>query len=134
MKYRAEKKVYYGAETKKAIKNFQISGQSADLDFVKSIVLIKKAAAKVNSELGLLNKLKAKRIISICNQILKGKYSDQFVVDIFHSGAGTSLHMNVNEVIANLSDTHPNDNVNFSQSTNDVFPSALRITIILLIP
>lgn len=129
-----EKSIYFGPETKRAIKNFPISGQKPDPTFVKSIVLIKKAAASVNSQLGLLNKKRAQKIIAACDQILSGMYIDQFVVDVFHSGAGTSLHMNVNEVIANLSDTHVYDDVNFSQSTNDVMPTALRITILHLMP
>lgn len=134
MKFREEKKVYYGQETIRAIKNFPISDNKADLTFIKSIVLIKKAAAKVNSDLRLLNRNKAKKIIFACEQILKNKFNDQFVVDIYHSGAGTTLHMNINEVIANLSKTHANDDVNFSQSTNDVIPTALRITVLLLMP
>ena len=121
-------------ETKKAIDNFAISGLKSDIDFIKSIILIKKAGATVNSELGLLDKKKAKRIISACDRLLNGEYRDQFVIDVYHSGAGTSLHMNVNEVIASLSGTHPNDDVNFSQSTNDVIPTALRITILSIVP
>lgn len=134
MNFREKNKIYYGSETQKALINFPISSLKNDLAFVKSIVVIKKAAAKVNSDLGLLDRSKAKKIIFACEQILKNKYDDQFVVDVFHSGAGTSLHMNVNEVIANLSNTQANDDVNFSQSTNDVMPTALRITVLMLIP
>ena len=134
MNFREEKKIYYGAQTQKSIENFPISGERPDLNFIYSIVLIKKAAAIVNGNLGLLEKKYSKAIISACESILNGKYNDQFVVDIFHSGAGTSLHMNVNEVIAKISNTHPNDHVNMSQSTNDVIPSALRIATISLLP
>ena len=144
MKFREEKdplgkikvpqNALWGAQTQRALENFPISGQRCDFVLIRSIVLIKKAAANTNSKLGLLNKIKANNIIKSCDEILKGKYNDQFVVDVFHSGAGTSLHMNVNEVIANLSHARAHDHVNMAQSTNDVMPSALRISVLQLTP
>ncbi|PIZ68216.1 hypothetical protein COY13_01700 [Candidatus Roizmanbacteria bacterium CG_4_10_14_0_2_um_filter_36_35] len=94
--------------------------------------MIKKAAAMANFKAGKINEDKVKKIIVACDEILKGKYNDQFIIKGLHGGAGTSVNMNVNEVIAILSGTHPNDNVNASQSTNDVNPSALKIASIKL--
>ena len=133
MKIRDEKKVLYGSETKKSLEIFRISGLKTDEAFIRSIVLIKKTAATVNGNLGLINKISEKKIINACNRILKGNYPEQFLVDVFHSGAGTSLHMNVNEVIACISGTDSHDEVNMAQSTNDVLPAALRITSLKLI-
>jgi len=133
-KIKVPQNALWGAQTQRALENFPISGQRCDFVLIRSIVLIKKAAANTNSKLGLLNKIKANNIIKSCDEILKGKYNDQFVVDVFHSGAGTSLHMNVNEVIANLSHARAHDHVNMAQSTNDVMPSALRISVLQLTP
>ncbi len=130
---------YYGINTVRALENFPISGLKASPSFIDAFLFIKKAAALTNKELNLLKPAQADAIVQACEEILSGKLRDQFVVDVFQMGAGTSLHMNVNEVIANRAaelmggakgDTgvvHPNDHVNFGQSTNDVFPTAIRM-------
>ncbi len=120
-------KVLYGPQTKAAIDNFPFDYPRAHLEFVHAIVLVKKAAAKANQKAGKMSEQKAKKIVAACDEILTGKYDDQFVIKGLHGGAGTSVNMNVNEVIGTLSGTHPNDDVNASQSTNDVNPSALKI-------
>ncbi|MBD3386231.1 aspartate ammonia-lyase [candidate division KSB1 bacterium] len=133
---------YYGAQTVRAVNNFPVSGQKAHPDFIWASVAVKKAAATVNMELGLLNKNRGEAIIQAAKEIMAGDYNDQFVVDVYQAGAGTSHHMNVNEVLANraieilggergdYTVVHPNDHVNFGQSTNDVFPTAMRIAIL----
>lgn len=133
-------KIYYGSETKKALENFPISGLKPHPIYITSIVYIKKAAARVNNLKGFLDDKKALAIIKTCDEILAGKLADQFVVDPYQAGAGTSLNMNINEVIANRAAEishqriHPNDHVNMSQSTNDVIPTAIRISCLLLLP
>ena len=136
---------YYGAQTVRARENFPISGIRPHQAFIKSMVYIKRAAAKVNNELGCLDDEKGKAIINAADRIIAGEFQDQFVVDVYQAGAGTSCHMNVNEVIANIaieslggkkgdySVIHPNDHVNFGQSTNDVFPTAMRIAALSLL-
>ncbi len=126
------KKILYGPQTKAAIENFPFSYPLAHLEFVMAMVEIKKAAAVANLKAGKLTGDRSKRIVSACNEILKGRYNDQFVIKGLHGGAGTSVNMNVNEVVGALSGTHPNDHVNSSQSTNDVNPSALKIASIKL--
>jgi len=130
---------YYGIQTVRAIENFPISGWKAHPSFLEATLLIKKAAAQVNLDLKNLPSPLAKVIIQTSDEILNGKFQDQFVVDIFQAGAGTSHNMNVNEVIANRANEilgqpkgsyhpiHPNDHVNLSQSTNDVIPTAIRL-------
>ncbi len=130
---------YYGVQTQRALENFPISGWTAHPSFLESTILIKKAAALVNAELKLIPLKHSKAIVRSCDEILKGKWRDQFVVDVFQAGAGTSHNMNVNEVIANraneilgtargtYSPVHPNDHVNRCQSTNDVVPTAIRL-------
>ncbi len=133
-------KTYYGPETRKALDNFPISGLKPHPVYVSSIVYIKKAAAKVNNHLEILDGKKAQAIIKTCDEILAGKFADQFVVDPYQAGAGTSHNMNINEVIANRASEisrlsiHPNDHVNMSQSTNDVIPCTIRITCLMLLP
>ncbi|MBC8551890.1 MAG: aspartate ammonia-lyase [Candidatus Brocadiales bacterium] len=136
---------YYGAQTVRALENFPISGIRPHPIFTKSMVYVKRAAAKVNNELGCLDDKKSKAIINATDRIIAGEFQDQFVVDVYQAGAGTSYNMNVNEVIANItieslggekgdySVIHPNDHVNFGQSTNDVFPTAMRIAGLLLL-
>jgi aspartate ammonia-lyase len=136
---------YYGAQTIRARENFPISGIRPHPIFIRSMVYIKKAATKVNSELGCLDIEKSEAIISAADRIIEGEFKDQFVVDVYQAGAGTSFNMNVNEVIANIaieslggekgnySVIHPNDHVNFGQSTNDVFPTAMRISALYLL-
>jgi fumarate hydratase class II len=135
--------VYYGIQTARAVENFPISGWKAHPSFIKATVHIKKAAAVVHKELGLLPGEKADAIIKAADEILSGKFLDQFVVDVFQAGAGTSHNMNANEVIANRAlellnhpkgdyeFLHPNDHVNMGQSTNDVVPTAIRIATLL---
>lgn len=132
---------YYGVQTLRAVENFDISGlrlnQFADL--VTALAFVKKAAALTNAELGALSPDKAAAIIAACDEIARGELRDQFVVDMVQGGAGTSTNMNANEVIANRAleilghdrgdyrFLHPNDDVNRSQSTNDVYPTAIKI-------
>lgn len=131
--------VYYGIQTARAIENFPISGWKPYPSLVTATVQIKKAAARVNSSLGVLDARLAQVIEAAADEVLAGKLRDQFVVDPFQAGAGTSHNMNANEVLANraiellggekgdYSIVHPNDHVNMSQSTNDVFPTAMRL-------
>ncbi|MFA6533402.1 MAG: lyase family protein [Patescibacteria group bacterium] len=120
-------KILYGPQTKAAIENFPFDYPKAHLEFVYAMVLVKKAAAKANQKAEKITEEKAKKMIKACDEILTGKYDDQFVIKGLHGGAGTSVNMNVNEVIGTLSGAHPNDDVNASQSTNDVNPTALKI-------
>ena len=128
----------YGAQTQRAIENFQISGLKPRPAFIWSMAMIKRAAAEVNQELGLLDSEGAQAIIQAAQEVAEGKWNDQFVVDPFQAGAGTSHNMNVNEVIANRAIqlmggklgeylVHPNDHVNMAQSTNDTIPTAIRL-------
>jgi aspartate ammonia-lyase len=130
---------YYGVQTARAVANFPISGERLHPEMVRAAVRIKIAAARANAELGVLDPKRAEAIEAAAREILDGKHLDQFVVDAFQAGAGTSFHMNVNEVIANRacelmggkrgdhSLVHPNDHVNMAQSTNDVIPTSIRI-------
>lgn len=132
--------VYYGAQTQRARENFQINGVRFQKAFVRAQVIIKRSAAIVNREAGALDKKKAEAIIKACDEILAGKFSDQFVLDYLQAGAGTSQNMNVNEVLANRADeilggtkgkyehVHPNDHVNMGQSTNDTIHTAIHIS------
>ena len=135
---------YYGIETLRAKGNFEITGTRVNLTFVRNIVLIKKAAAAVNKAYGLLDAQKADAIIAACDEILHGKHRKDFIVDAVQGGAGTSANMNVNEVIANIAIEHlggtkgdytlisPTDHVNMEQSTNDVIPTAGKLTVLAL--
>ena len=137
--------VYYGIHTLRAVENFPISGLHAHPVFIKATVVIKKAAALVNSRLGHLDVSKGKAIAAACDEILLGKLQEQFVVDVFQAGAGTSHNMNTNEIIANraielsgggkgdYAVIHPHDHVNMAQSTNDVIPTAMRIASLWLV-
>jgi aspartate ammonia-lyase len=130
---------YWGAQTQRAIENFQISGYTAHPVFITASIEIKKAACITNRELGLIPREQAEAIIAACDEIIAGKFRGQFVVDVFQAGAGTSHNMNCNEVIANRANeilgfqkgdykpVHPNDTVNMSQSTNDFIPTAIRL-------
>jgi fumarate hydratase, class II len=119
----------YGAETVKAIENFPISGETMPIAVIHWLARLKAAAAAVNSELGLLDNRRAERIRRAAAEVAAGKHDDQFPIDVFQTGSGTSTNMNVNEVIAALAgaDVHPNDHVNMGQSSNDVFPSAVHL-------
>ncbi len=135
---------YYGIQTLRAKENFEITGTKLHFPFIRNIVLIKKAAAKVNEQYGLLDRKKAEAVIAACDEILHGKHKKDFIVDAVQGGAGTSENMNVNEVIANIAIEHlggqkgdytvisPNDDVNMEQSTNDVIPTAGKLTVLSL--
>lgn len=125
-------KVLYGVQTEAAIANFPFDYHKVLKEFVYAMVQIKKAAALANLKAGKLEKKISDSIVSACDQVLTGKYDDQFPVVAHHGGAGTSVNMNVNEVIGTLAGAHPNDHVNASQSTNDVNPSSLKIASIKL--
>src|SRR3954463_2067932 len=134
---------YYGVQTARAVENFPISGLRAPSDLVTATILVKKAAAKANRDLGRLDTVTANAIVAAADEILAGKLRDQFVVDVYQAGAGTSHNMNANEVLANRAGEilgqprgtytriHPNDHVNMGQSTNDVFPTATRLSLLL---
>ncbi len=119
----------WGNETRKAIDNFPVSGRPIPVAVVRWLGRIKAAAARVNAELGLLDRELAERIASGADQVAAGKHDDQFPIDVFQTGSGTSSNMNANEVIASLAGdgAHPNDHVNMGQSSNDVFPSAVHL-------
>ncbi|UCF60606.1 MAG: aspartate ammonia-lyase [Anaerolineaceae bacterium] len=128
----------YGAQTQRAIENFPISGLRPWRAFIWSMGMIKRAAVEVNHDLGLIDNARAEAIATAASEIVDGKWNDQFVVDPFQAGAGTSHNMNVNEVIANRATqimggelgeyrVHPNDHVNLAQSTNDTIPTAIRL-------
>lgn len=135
---------YWGVQTQRAVENFPISGIRPLEDYTISIVMIKKAAAAANGEIGLLDKKIARSIIKAADEVLSGKFSDQFVVDIYQAGEGTSNNMNVNEVLANraiellkgkkgdYTVVHPNDHVNMGQSSNDVIPTAVKLAALKL--
>ncbi len=122
-------KQLWGGETAKAVENFQISGETVPASVIHWLAAIKGAAAVVNGELGLLSKRNASRIGKAAAEIAAGKHDGQFPIDVFQTGSGTSTNMNANEVIAQLAGdgVHPNDHVNFGQSSNDVFPSAVHL-------
>jgi aspartate ammonia-lyase len=136
---------YYGIQTVRALENFPISGLRPHLKMVEATVMVKKAAALVNADLGLLKPEIGRAIAAAADEVLFGKLRDQFIVDVYQMGAGTSFNMNVNEVLANRAIellggqkgdymmVHPNDHANMAQSTNDVFPTAMRIAARLLI-
>src|ERR671930_549581 len=119
----------WGAETSKAVENFKISGERVPAPVVHWLGRIKAAAARTNAELGLLDDDIAERIAAAGDEIAQGEHDDQFPIDVFQTGSGTSSNMNANEVIATLAgdDAHPNDHVNMGQSSNDVFPSAVHL-------
>ncbi|HVW07104.1 MAG TPA: class II fumarate hydratase [Bryobacteraceae bacterium] len=117
----------YGAQTQRAILNFPISAHRLQPEFIRALALIKACAAQANAELGALPADIANRIAAAAGEIARGGQLDEFVVDVFQTGSGTSTNMNANEVIAHLAHCHPNDHVNRSQSSNDVIPSAIHI-------
>ncbi len=133
------REAYYGAQTQRAVQNFPISGWRFGRKFIQALGLIKYASAKINRELGLLEKRTALAIMEASDEVMKGRWDNHFVLDVFQTGSGTSTNMNTNEVIANRANeilgsrrgtyrpVHPNDHVNRGQSSNDVFPSAIHI-------
>jgi len=134
---------YYGIQTLRATENFPVSGIKPPLPFIKAYVMVKKAAALANSGVGWLDAKRKQAIVQACDEILAGKLLDQFVVDVFQAGAGTSFNMNVNEVLANRAleilgkkkgdykTVGPNDHVNMGQSTNDTFPTATHLAVLM---
>lgn len=137
---------YFGVQSLRGYNNFQITGKTMHPEMIKSLVKIKKAAAITNRDAGFLDSKSADAIIQACDEIISGKLHDQFIIDPIQGGAGTSANMNANEVVANraiellggskgnYSLVHPNDHVNMSQSTNDVFPTAGKLTVLALLP
>ncbi len=125
----SEDQQLWGGETTKAVANFPISGEHVPAPVIHWLGRIKGAAARVNSELGLLDGEVAERIAAAADKVAAGDYDEQFPIDVFQTGSGTSTNMNANEVIANLAGegVHPNDHVNYGQSSNDVFPSAVHL-------
>ena len=134
---------YYGIQTARALENFPISGLRAQRELVDATLFVKKAAALANRDLGRLDPRLAGAIVAAADEVLAGQLRDQFVIDVYQAGAGTSHNMNVNEVLANRAAerlgaprgdyglVHPNDHVNMSQSTNDVFPTATRLALLM---
>lgn len=141
-----EKDAYYGVQTLRAKKNFPITNRFMNEKFIKSLAEIKKAAAITNRDAGSLELEKAEAIIKACNTVIKGELNSEFIIDPIQGGAGTSANMNANEVIANRAIeilggekgnykiVHPNDDINMCQSTNDVFPTAGKLTVLKMIP
>src|ERR671926_1870585 len=125
----APKKTLYGGETQKAVANFPISGETVPPSVIHWLGRIKSAAARVNAELGKLDPDLAAKIAEAADAVARGEHDDQFPIDVFQTGSGTSSNMNANEVIASLAGggAHPNDHVNMGQSSNDVFPSAVHL-------
>jgi aspartate ammonia-lyase len=133
---------HWGAQTSRAVENFPISGERAHPELIRAYARIKKACAETNREFGRLDEKKTAAIVAACDEILAGAHREQFVVDVYQAGAGTSFHMNVNEVIAgraaeilgssrgDRTAVNPNDDVNLGQSTNDTFPTALHMAAI----
>tara|TARA_Y100000996_G_scaffold411156_1_gene394787 strand:+ start:4869 stop:6251 length:1383 start_codon:yes stop_codon:yes gene_type:complete len=134
---------YYGAQTQRAAENFPISNRRIPRTLIKSLAMIKKSAAIVNHRLGRLSNEIKDAIASACDEVIDGKHDNQFIVDIFQTGSGTSSNMNINEVLSNRANeilghelgdkfpVHPNDHVNLGQSSNDTFPSAINLSISL---
>ncbi|HZU45244.1 MAG TPA: aspartate ammonia-lyase [Terriglobales bacterium] len=135
--------VYYGIQTARAVENYPISGMRAHPTLIRALGMIKEAAAEANLQLGLIDGKRARAIIQAAREVQQGEWNSQFVVDVFQAGAGVSFHMNSNEVVANraieilggelgdYSVVHPNDHVNYGQSTNDVFPTGMRLATLL---
>src|SRR5207247_2238323 len=129
---------YYGASTQRAVLNFPISGQAMPRRFIRALGMVKRAAAQTNRELGLLPRRRARAIAAAAQEVIDGKLDDQFPIDVYQTGSGTSTNTNANEVIANRATeilggergsklVHPNDHVNLCQSSNDVIPTAIQL-------
>ncbi len=136
---------YYGVQTARALENFQVSSMKTNFfpDYVRAYAMVKLAAARANAETGRLSKEKLDAIEKACNAVISGKYHDQFLVDLYQGGAGTSANMNANEVLANIAlelsghkkgeyqYVEPHDDLNMGQSTNDVYPTAIKVALLL---
>jgi fumarate hydratase class II len=129
---------YWGAQTQRAVENFPISGLTFGRRFVRALGVVKKAAARANRDLGLLDDDTAEHVVAAAEEVIDGEHDDQFPVDVFQTGSGTSSNMNANEVVANRAtelaggevgsrEIHPNDHVNYGQSSNDVIPTAMHV-------
>jgi aspartate ammonia-lyase len=141
--FKVPKNAYYGPFTARALEQYKVTGRKSHLNLIKAYVMIKRSAALTNYELQVLDERIAKVIIQACDEILSGQFLDQFVIDAINSGAGTAVNMNTNEIIANraleilrkskgdYSIISPNDHVNMSQSSNDTFPTAMHIAILM---
>src|SRR5438045_1828695 len=135
--------VYYGIQTARAVENYPISGMRAHPTLIRAFGMVKRAAAEANEALDLVDAKCADAMIAAAQEVIDGKWNQEFVVDVFQAGAGVSFHMNTNEVIANRANeilggklgeyqhVHPNDHVNYGQSTNDVFPTGMRLATLL---
>ncbi|MDO6822529.1 lyase family protein [Marinobacter sp. 1_MG-2023] len=126
----------WGAQTQRAVNNFPVSGQPMPPAFISAVALVKQAAAEANTSLGLLDNNRCDAITDACQALVRGEFADQFPVDRFQTGSGTSTNMNVNEVIAAITaskgvEVHPNDHVNMSQSSNDVIPTAIHVSSVI---
>ena len=125
----------YAAQTARAVENFPISGQPVPASIIHALALLKSAAARVNAELGVIDADRARAISAAADEVAAGEHDEHFPIDIYQTGSGTSTNMNVNEVVATLANratggepqVHPNDHVNAGQSSNDTFPSAIRV-------
>src|SRR6476469_10474085 len=129
-------KQLWGGEPSKAVENFPVSGERVPPSVVHWLGRIKGAAARTNAELGLLDSELAERIAAAADEVAHGQHDDQFPIDVFQTGSGTSSNMNMNEVIATLAsrggvEAHPNDHVNASQSSNDTFPTSIHVAAVL---
>jgi len=135
---------YWGAQTQRAVENFPISGRGFQPAFVHALGTVKKAAAQANRDLGTVPEDKAEAIIAAADEVIAGEHDDQFPVDVFQTGSGTSTNMNANEVVANRAteiyggevgtrEIHPNDHVNFGQSSNDVIPTAMHVAALVAV-
>ena len=136
---------YYGVQTARALENFQVSGVTTRFypDYVRAYAMVKMAAARANTDIGRMSKEKLAAIEKACQAVIDGKYHDQFIVDLYQGGAGTSANMNANEVLANIAlemmgkkkgDYHtiePHDDLNMGQSTNDVYPTTIHVALLL---
>ena len=124
----------YRAQTQRAVENFPISGKGLEPAHIHALAQVKKAAAKANAELGIISQERADAIVAAADQVIAGDHDDQFPIDVFQTGSGTSSNMNTNEVIASIAkangvEVHPNDHVNMGQSSNDTFPTAMHVAI-----
>ena len=142
-KVKIPSEAYYGAFTGRAIHQYHVTGTRAHTNLIKSFVMIKRSAAIANMKTSAIDPKRGNAIVAACDKILSGKHMDQFVVDMINSGAGTAFNMNSNEVIANVAleilhkkkgeyqHLHPNDHVNMSQSSNDTYPTAMHVAILM---
>ena len=134
---------YYGPFTVRASNQYNVTGQKSHINMIKAFIMIKRSAALANKDLGVLDPDKSEAIVKACDEILSNKLLDQFLIDAINSGAGTALNMNVNEVIANRALEilgskkgtydllNPNDHVNMSQSSNDTYPTAMHVALLM---